>query len=113
MGAGSEALHMQEMPHLEEEAADFAWDVAPLEPPAAVRAVASGTPGGGGGPPDHMQPLYENIRVELVPGTRGELEGLLGQYEEIFSKGDHDLGRTKTQVHRIPTGDARPVRLPP
>ena len=104
---------MQEVPRLEEEAADFAWDVAPLEPPAVVRVVASVVPGDGGGPPDHMQPLYENIRLELASGTRGKLEDLLGRYEEIFSEGDHDLGQTKTEVHRIPTGDARPVRLPP
>ena len=44
LGVGSEMLHMQEMPRLEEEAADFAWDVAPLEPPAAVQAVTSGYP---------------------------------------------------------------------
>ena len=29
-GAGREMLHMQEVPRLEEEAALFAWDVAPL-----------------------------------------------------------------------------------
>ena len=110
---GSEVLQMQETSHLEEEAADFAWDVAPLEPPAAVRVVASDTSGGGDEPPEHMRPLYENIRVELPSGTREELGGLLSGFEEIFSKGDHDLGRTKTEVHCIPTGDARPVRLPP
>ena len=57
---GSVVLHMQETSHLEEEAADFAWDVAPLEPPAAVRVVASDTSGGGDEPPKHMRPLYEN-----------------------------------------------------
>ena len=68
MGVSGEVLHMQEMSHLEEEAADFAWDVAPLEPPAAVRVVTSDTSGGGSEPPEHMRPLYENIRVELAPG---------------------------------------------
>ena len=110
---GGSAPHMQDVPRLREEAADFAWDVAPLEQLGAVRAIASGSPAGGSEPSDHLQPLYEGLQVKLATGIRAELDDLLTRHRETFSEGDHDLGRTRTEVHRIPTGDARPVRLPP
>lgn len=31
----------------------------------------------------------------------------------VFSKGDHDLGRTHFTLHQIDTGGAKPVKLPP
>merc|ERR1711893_304233 len=34
-------------------------------------------------------------------------------YQDSFSRTDTDLGRTSLEVHHIPTGDAKPVRLPP
>ena len=46
--------HMQDVPRLREEAADFAWDVAPLEQLGAVRAIASGSPAGGSKSSDHL-----------------------------------------------------------
>ena len=110
---GGNTPHMQDVPRLREEAADFAWDVAPLEQLGAVRAIASGSPAGGSEPSDHLQPLYEGLQVKLATGIRAELDDLLTRHRETFSEGDHDLGRTRTEVHRIPTEDARPVRLPP
>ena len=57
--------------------------------------------------------LYEGLQVKLAAGIRAELDDLLTRHRETFSRGDHDLGRTRTEVHRILTEDARPVRLPP
>ena len=68
---------------------------------------------GGSKPSDHLWPLYACLQVKLATRIRAELDDLLTRHRETFSKGDHDLGRTRTEVHRIPTGDARPVRLPP
>ena len=98
-----EPSHMQDAPRLREEAADFAWDVAPLEQLGAVRAVAPGAPNGGNESPNHLQPLYEGLQVRMATRTRTELNDLLTRHRETFSKGDHDLGRTRTEVH-VPTG---------
>ena len=101
-----EPPHMQDVPRLGEEAADFAWDVAPLEQLGAVRAIAPGTPDGGSESSDHLQPLYEGLQMKLAAGIRAELDDLLTWHRETFSKGDHDLGRTRTEVHRIPTASS-------
>ena len=105
--------HMQDVPRLREEAADFAWDMAPLEQLGAVRAIALGSPDEGSESSDHLQPLYEGLQMKLAAGIRAELDDLLTRHGETFSKGDHDLGRTRTEVHRIPMEDVRSVRLPP
>ena len=47
------------------------------------------------------------------PTQKAELEGLLRQYQDVFSRGPHDLGRTSTIRHRIVTGDAIPIRQAP
>ena len=74
---GGSAPHMQDVPRLREEAADFAWDVAPLEQLGAVRAIASGSPAGGSEPSDHLQPLYEGLQAKLATRIRAELDDLL------------------------------------
>lgn len=38
---------------------------------------------------------------------------LLSRHEAVFSTGESDLGRTHWALHRIDTGDADPVKLPP
>ncbi len=41
------------------------------------------------------------------------IEELLHRNASVFSKGDTDLGRTHLALHKIDTGSAQPVRLPP
>ena len=38
---------------------------------------------------------------------------LLEEYQDVFSKTDEDIGKTGLEQHRIPTGDAKPIKLPP
>ncbi|KAL1279880.1 hypothetical protein QQF64_014480 [Cirrhinus molitorella] len=41
------------------------------------------------------------------------IEELLQRNASVFSKGDNDLGRTHLALHKIDTGSAQPVKLPP
>jgi hypothetical protein len=41
------------------------------------------------------------------------LEELLTEYENIFAGDNEDYGRINKFYHRIDTGDARTIRLPP
>ena len=38
---------------------------------------------------------------------------LLGEYHDVFSSSDNDLGKTSLAEHRIETGDNKPVKVPP
>ncbi len=35
---------------------------------------------------------------------------LISEFQDVFSKGDDDLGQTDLVEHRIDTGNARPIR---
>ena len=63
--------------------------------------------------PDHLVKLYESSVENLDVPQQRYLKKVLGRFQGVFSKDDNDLGRTGLEKHRIPTGDARPVRLPP
>ena len=63
--------------------------------------------------PEHLRELYSLNSRELTKEQQGQLGQVLNQYQHVFSKTDTDLGRTGLEKHFIPTGDARPRRLPP
>merc|ERR1711893_141413 len=63
--------------------------------------------------PEHLTQLYDESCELLSSEQQQRLAKLLVDHESSFSKSDTDLGRTALEVHRIPTGDAKPVRLPP
>lgn len=65
------------------------------------------------GLPDHLQQLFEDSSNQLSVELQSQFASMLREFEQVFSKSDQDLGRTGLEVHRIPTGSARPVRLPP
>ena len=65
------------------------------------------------GLPNHLVTLYGDSVPYLSDELRPQLASMLKSFVNVFSRSDHDLGRTSLEVHRIPTGDARPVRLPP
>lgn len=44
---------------------------------------------------------------------KNELENFLLQYSDIFVGPDGELGRTYLTAHKIDTGDAKPIKLPP
>ena len=66
--------------------------------------------------PQEIQALTE--RDDLSETQKGELREMLEKWKEVFAVHDEDFGRTDTVQHRIPTGDAAPIRerhrpLPP
>ena len=65
------------------------------------------------GLPDHLQQLYTESITQLSVKAQHQFAALLTEFSHVFSKNDHDLGRTGLEVHHIPTGDARPIRLSP
>ena len=79
------------------------------------RQCARATPSSEGTPsvPDHLQQLFADSAAQLTQEARPQLASLLHEFDHVFSKDDNDLGRTSLEVHRIPTGSARPIRLPP
>ena len=48
----------------------------------------------------------------MSSSQRKQVANLLRKYGEIFSSSDSDLGRTGIIKHRIPTGDAAPIKQP-
>merc|ERR1711893_344723 len=81
-----------------------------------IRAVGSqevSAPEVPSGVPEHLQKLFGESCGLLNQEQQQELAKIMIEYQDSFSKHDMDLGRTTLEVHRIPTGDAKPVRLPP
>ena len=62
--------------------------------------------------PEHLVDLYDRSTEELGEDEQGQVHHLLLKYDDVFSKGDHDLGRTKLVKHTIETGTATPIRQP-
>ena len=65
--------------------------------------------------PAHVRPLLEQTRQICETDDQfARLAGLLIAYQDVFSKGDNDVGRTDMMEHSIPLmEDTRPIRQPP
>ncbi|XP_028418335.1 uncharacterized protein LOC114543636 [Dendronephthya gigantea] len=53
-----------------------------------------------------LRELYERSAEGLDGSQRKKLYALLAYFEDIFSKGSHDIGRTSLTSHKIDTGDS-------
>ena len=62
--------------------------------------------------PEHLRELYENSIEGKTQEQQDKLADLLVSYQDVFSKGDNDLGRTNVGEHVIDTGDAYPIKQP-
>lgn len=60
-----------------------------------------------------LRELYNRSCGNLSETQRFELKNLLNKYRNVFSTSPTDLGKTNVVHHSIPTGNARPVKLPP
>lgn len=61
--------------------------------------------------PDHLTDLYQRTVHHLSNDQADAIKKLLIEYQDVFSKGDLDIGLFNGDVkHRINTGDAAPVR---
>ena len=85
------------------------------EPDDAADAAASC--GGGGFPPDDIDP---EVRQALEPGltdlgkvSQKRLRDLFERYADVFSRHPGDIGPTNRTRHRIDTGDATPIKQRP
>ena len=62
--------------------------------------------------PEHLQCLLERSVKGLSKDKANQVKDLLIQYQDIFSKGGHDLGCFTEIKHVIDTGEERPVKQP-
>ena len=65
--------------------------------------------------PEHVQGLYDKAcKVILEPSYQVEIAKLLHGYQDVFSTGESDVGRTDQVEHEIPIKEgAHPIRQPP
>ncbi len=63
--------------------------------------------------PEHMQDTYARASEGMNNNDKKQIAKLLCKYAHVFSETDNNLGRTGIIKHKIPTGDARPIKQPP
>ena len=63
--------------------------------------------------PQHLQELYAQSSTELNQEEQRRLAQLLCTYENVFSTGPTDLGKTSLVQHDIVTMPSLPVKQPP
>ena len=63
--------------------------------------------------PLFLRDLRQRSTACLTEQQAVRVERLLVNYADVFSQGDHDLGRTSLVKHRIHTGNSAPVKEPP
>jgi len=69
----------------------------------ATEGPRQGPSKGRGTVPPHVQELYETACDGCASnGERQALAILLGEYNDVFSSGDHDVGLTRAVRHEIP-----------
>ena len=54
----------------------------------------------------------DNLGEELTETQQEALSSILYQFTDVFSTGKSDLGRTSELMHKIDTGDAKPIKQP-
>ena len=59
-----------------------------------------------------MEPLLDHLSARATAEGKEEIISLLGEFQDIFSRNEYDLGETNLGVHRIDTGNAAPIRQP-
>ena len=60
----------------------------------------------------HLTVLYERSSAGMSSAQKKQIANLLGKYDNTFSSADSNLGRTGNIKHRIPTGNASPIKQP-
>jgi len=60
--------------------------------------------------PEFIEDLMNSVHGDVPGEVKLDLERLIIMYSDIFSRSEFDLGKTPLGLHRIDTGDARPVR---
>ena len=60
--------------------------------------------------PKHLTELYERASEGMSSTQKKQIANLLGKYGDIFSKDEHDLGRTGIIKHKISVDNTRPIK---
>ena len=64
--------------------------------------------------PEHLQPLIDDVQIKLEPKRQTQLTDLLTEYQDIFSTGPYDIGKTQIIQHHIQLKeDCPPIKIPP
>lgn len=63
--------------------------------------------------PEFLNDLLSRSQTNISNSDQPKLVKLLTKYQDVFSKGDHDLGRTDKITHSIHTTCAAPIRQRP
>ena len=92
--------------------------VGTCEPVDIVQPDKEGTDGSTddrwrGALPPHLSDLMDRSADGLTSEEHAETKKLLIEFADVFSSGDHDIGRTSLTEHIISTGDSRPIKVPP
>ena len=59
---------------------------------------------------DVMTTLVENLPDDMTSEQHQQVQALLCRYDDVFSRGTFDMGRTSLVEHTIDTGSQRPIR---
>jgi len=76
--------------------------------PAAVMAVRKSKE-----TKQDLTALFNLQESKLSSAERTKLLSLLGEFNDVYSQGPDDLGRTNNVYHQIPTGSAKPIKQGP
>lgn len=63
--------------------------------------------------PEYLNDLCTRSCEELGVDCQAQVKKMLIDYQDVFSKGDDDIGRTNAVKHNIKTGNAALLRQPP
>ena len=87
------------------------------DPAATCRAMRTGDSPGRAADvvPEHLQTLFsESCPLLQDPGQKEALAKLLHDYQDVFSRGEHDVGLTQEVSHDIPVFPGTiPIKQPP
>ena len=82
-------------------------DIKPMSSRKSTRAA------GATDVPDHLKNLFSAATKGKQESETKVVAELLAKYQDVFSKGEWDIGLTHLAEHAIDTGNAAPIKQPP
>jgi len=59
-----------------------------------------------------VQPVLQNLPTDVTSDQKNRAVDFLHEFDDMFSRGTFDMGRTTLVEHTIDTGSQRPIRQP-
>ncbi|XP_033095242.1 uncharacterized protein LOC117099817 [Anneissia japonica] len=63
--------------------------------------------------PEHLSDLLQRSVASIAGKYHEQVASLLAEFQDVFSRGDYDLGRTGEVKHHINVGTAQPIKEQP